>query len=72
VVPLIILTCPPRCEQQTVYVLVEKRLSISWPDDSNPLDQPPQDHPSHEDPSPIYTGVLPSNINTHAARPLAS
>jgi len=64
---VIILTCPPWPAQQTVYVRVEQRPSINWPDDWKPHDQPEQDHPSHEDPSPVYSGVLASTINTNVS-----
>lgn len=50
-------TFPTSHVQQTVRARVEPTRSINWPDDKNLPKRPEQEHPSHEDQSPMYIGV---------------
>lgn len=43
--------------------LTESTTTINWPDDLNLPERREQQHPAHEDPSPMYRGLVYSNIN---------
>jgi hypothetical protein len=55
--------CPVQQPQQTIRLRVEQRPSIKWPDDWKQPEPPEHDHPSDEDPSPVFLGLGAANIN---------
>jgi len=45
--------------------------AYEWPDSKGRPDRPEQEHPYHEDPSPMYRGMVYSNINVSNTANLA-
>jgi hypothetical protein len=68
---VIILICPPHQDaQQIVRAFVQHRPSINWPDDfRKPLEQPEEEHPAHEDRSPMYLGLGANTPITNTSAP---
>ena len=66
---MVIWICPPPHAEQMVHAPVQRSPTINWPDDfGKPPEEPEPKHPSHEDdPSPVYSGILASNVNTKAS-----
>src|SRR4051794_17068672 len=66
-----IIVCPPYAypmqHHQTVRVHVGTRASINWPDAWKTPERPEPEHPSHEDPSPVYLGVASTANVTNAS-----
>jgi hypothetical protein len=48
---------------QTWRSLTGPATTINWPEDLNLPERRDSEHPAHEDPSPIYRGLVYSNLN---------
>lgn len=53
--------------QQTMRALVQQRPRIDWPADWKQPERPEQEHPSHEDHSPVFVGIGAANVNTNVS-----
>jgi hypothetical protein len=55
--------------EYAMYALVEPRPAINWPADWDRPEQPEQEHPSHEDHSPLFVGIAANVTNPRSSIP---
>jgi hypothetical protein len=55
--------------EYAMYALVEPRPAINWPADWDRPEQPEQEHPPHEDHSPLFVGIAANVTNPRSSIP---